>query len=106
MKQDQNYFDFHLLVCTNERGKGREDCFSKGAPELIEELKPWVKEEMKRLGKDGRARVNKTGCLGRCDEGIACVAYPGGEWFTEVRPKEKDIERMKEWIREQLKKLP
>lgn len=106
MKQDREFFDFHLLICTNERKTGREDCCSKGSPALIEALKPWVNEELRRLGKSGRARVNRSGCLGRCEEGIACVAYPSGEWLTEVRTEPDEIERIKDWIREQIKKLP
>lgn len=104
MKQDHDYFDFHLLICTNERKSG-DDCGSRGSQELIEELKPWLKDELKKMGKEGKARINKSGCLGRCSEGIACVAYPSGEWMTEVRNKSKDIEELKEWIRGQLKNL-
>lgn len=100
MKQDQDYFDFHLLICTNERVVG-ENCCSKGAQKLVEELKPWLKSELHKLGKDGKGRINKSGCLGRCGEGIACVAYPTGEWLTDV--KVGDVEKLKDWIRSKIK---
>jgi (2Fe-2S) ferredoxin len=96
MKQDQDYFDFHLLICTNERATG-DNCCAKGAGKLIEELKPWLKDELQKAGKTGKGRINKSGCLGRCSEGIACVAYPSGEWFTDV--KVDDVEKLKDWIR-------
>lgn len=25
-------------------------------------------------------RINKSGCLGKCEEGPACVVYPEGNW--------------------------
>ena len=102
MKQDQVYFDFHLLICTNERATG-ESCGQKGAQKLVEELKPWLKAELHKLGKDGRGRINKSGCLGRCGEGITCVAYPTGEWLTDV--KVDDIDKLKTWIRSKIQSL-
>lgn len=102
MKQDQKFFDFHLLICTNKRAVG-EDCLSKGSEKLIEELKPWLKSELKKIGKEDRGRINKSGCLGRCGEGIACVAYPSGEWFTDV--KTEDVEKLKDWIRGKINEI-
>lgn len=103
MKSDEGYFDFHLMICTNERKLG-EDCLSKKSPELIEELKPWLKTELKKINREGRARINRSGCLGRCGEGIACVAYPSGEWLTDVRLD--DLEKIKAWILERIQKIP
>jgi (2Fe-2S) ferredoxin len=104
MKLDHDYFEFHMLICTNERKVG-ENCFAKGAPKLIEELKPWLKAELEKRNKAGTtkitsARINKSGCLGRCGEGIACVAYPKGEWLTDVNVEE--VEKIKAWILERI----
>ena len=27
-------------------------------------------------------RVQKAGCLGQCEQGISCVVYPEGVWYT------------------------
>jgi (2Fe-2S) ferredoxin len=32
----------------------------------------------------GKVRVNKAGCLDRCDEGPCLVVYPEGTWYTYV----------------------
>jgi (2Fe-2S) ferredoxin len=26
--------------------------------------------------------VNKAGCLDRCEQGVSCVIYPDGIWYT------------------------
>ena len=26
--------------------------------------------------------MNKAGCLGSCEKGVACVIYPEGTWYT------------------------
>ncbi len=30
----------------------------------------------------GNIRVQKAGCLGQCENGISCVVYPEGVWYT------------------------
>ena len=32
----------------------------------------------------GNVRMNKSGCLDRCDEGPILVVYPDGVWYTYV----------------------
>ena len=97
MKKDQDYFDLHVLVCTNEKKRG-EGCGDKGSQELVDQLKSWSKEN----GLKGKVRINKSGCLGRCEAGIVCVAYPEAEWLTEVTLK--DREEVEAWILELAKK--
>jgi predicted metal-binding protein len=65
----------HLFVCTHTRENG-ESCGAKGSSGLVDRLKArfkgrYAKNEM---------RVNRSGCLGKCEQGIACVLYPEGEW--------------------------
>jgi (2Fe-2S) ferredoxin len=83
MKQDQNFYDFHFFVCTNQKENGK-DCASKGSAELFSKLKDWSRNLKPEDLKGKKIRVNKAGCLNRCAEGIACVAYPKAEWIVEV----------------------
>ncbi|TRY21597.1 ferredoxin, partial [Geobacillus sp. LEMMJ02] len=32
----------------------------------------------------GKVRINKAGCLDRCEEGPVMVVYPEGTWYTYV----------------------
>ncbi len=91
MKTDQNSYDLHVLVCTNEKSKG-ESCGPKGGQALLDHLKSWLKSSEQK----GKVRINKSGCLGRCESGIACVAYPKGEWIIEATPE--DAVAIQEWI--------
>jgi len=36
------------------------------------------------LNGQGKIRMNKAGCLDRCDEGPVMVVYPEGVWYTYV----------------------
>lgn len=39
---------------------------------------------------EGKIRVNKAGCLDRCEEGPVCVVYPEGTWYTYVDETDVD----------------
>lgn len=78
---DGRNLEAHVFVCTNKKEKG-ECCAAKGAIELREELKKLCQDESK--GWHGRVRVNASGCLGRCSEGIAAVVYPQAIWHTKL----------------------
>lgn len=91
MKKDEKTYDLHVLVCTNVKEKG-QSCGPKGAFDLMKNIKSWSKD----AGLPGKIRVNQSGCLGRCEAGIACVAYPNGSWITEATPA--DEASIKEWI--------
>ena len=45
-----------------------------------------AKERVKALGLSGpgKVRINKAGCLDRCDEGPCIVVYPEAVWYTYV----------------------
>ncbi len=88
--------DFHFLICTNSKESGK-DCSSKGAMQILEELKAWSKTQS--FGK--KIRINKSGCLGRCEEGVAAVAYPSAEWI--VNATTSDLEAMKQFILDRTK---
>ena len=38
----------------------------------------------------GKVRVNKAGCLDRCEEGPVCVVYPEGVWYTYIDEEDVD----------------
>ncbi len=69
----------HLFVCTNLREKG-ESCGAKGSQELRDRVKKICKEK----GLKGQVRINSSGCLDHCKEGIAAVLYPEGQWFVHL----------------------
>ena len=92
MKKDKEGYDLHILVCTNEKKHGG-GCGPKGGQEIVDELKDWSKSGAL-SGK--KVRINKSGCLGRCDEGIVCVAYANNEWVVEAKPS--DVPEIEAWI--------
>lgn len=72
------YYERHIFVCENVREAGpRESCGPKGSGELRDYLKSSVKKSCP----GRRIRVNKAGCLDRCEEGPTVVVYPEGRWF-------------------------
>ena len=44
------------------------------------------------LNGPGKVRINKAGCLDRCDEGPVLVIYPEAVWYTYV--DEHDIDEI------------
>lgn len=76
----------HLFVCTNEK-KG-ESCGAKGGAKLRARVKDLSKEHP---DWKGQVRINSSGCLGRCEEGIVAVLYPQGRWFSELDAKDEDV---------------
>ncbi|MGN6703553.1 MAG: (2Fe-2S) ferredoxin domain-containing protein, partial [Burkholderiaceae bacterium] len=51
-----------------------------------------AKKRLKKLDLNGRGkiRVNKAGCLDRCEEGPVLVVYPEGTWYTYVDNEDID----------------
>ncbi|MEW6056294.1 MAG: (2Fe-2S) ferredoxin domain-containing protein [Bdellovibrionota bacterium] len=78
---DDLQLDAHLFICTNKKEKG-ECCALKGSEALRDELKKRSKDPSR--GWAGKVRVNASGCLGHCKEGITAVLYPEGKWFTHL----------------------
>lgn len=76
------YYERHIFFCVNRRDDGRPCC----AQHHADALHAHAKERVKALGLSGRGkvRVNKAGCLDRCDEGPVAVVYPEGVWYTLV----------------------
>lgn len=82
-----HYYQHHVFICENQREAGhpRSCCVEKGSSELLSYLKSRVKE-LKLNGK-GKIRINKAGCLDRCELGPVLVIYPEECWY---RPQNKN----------------
>ena len=77
-----SYYKRHVFFCLNQRDPPEKCCADAGAAELQKYAKDRVKAAGI-AGKDG-VRVNKAGCLDRCEEGPCVVVYPEGVWYTYV----------------------
>ena len=76
------YFKHHVFFCLNQRDPPEKCCADAGAVELQKYAKDRVKA--RGLAGKGGVRVNKSGCLDRCEEGPCVVVYPEGVWYTSV----------------------
>lgn len=88
------YYLKHLFVCVNRRNNSRS-CAGGGA----EHMQEYVKRQAKQveLPESDRIRINKSGCLGRCEHGPIAVVYPDGIWYR-YRTKEDLDEILSEHI--------
>lgn len=75
----------HVFICTNGADKEGK-CGHKGAEHLRSEVKAACA-----MKNDKTLRVNASGCLGKCESGIAAVIYPQGKWLTELKSTDKEI---------------
>lgn len=83
-----SFYQHHVLVCCNQRAPGEDCCNNHGASELM----GYMKDRVKALGLagEGQVRVNKAGCLGRCDDGPLMVVYPQETWYTFIDREDID----------------
>ena len=75
-----HHYDIHVFCCINERAPGhpRGSCSARGS----QALQAYMKAQGKALGLGSRVRINKSGCLERCELGPTMVIYPEGVWYT------------------------
>ncbi|MFD1558913.1 ferredoxin [Paraburkholderia silviterrae] len=87
-----SFYQHHVFFCLNQRepGADRPSCANCNAQAMQEYAKKRVKELG--LAGPGKVRINKAGCLDRCEEGPTVVVYPEGTWYTYV--DESDIEEI------------
>jgi len=85
---DQPYYQHHVFVCINQREDGRTCCHDRGSAGIQE----YAKKRLKALDMNGhgKVRMNKSGCLDRCEEGPVMVIYPEGVWYTFVDQQDVD----------------
>jgi (2Fe-2S) ferredoxin len=77
-----SYYQRHVFFCCNKRDPPEKCCVDAGALDMQKHAKERVKA-MGLAGK-GRVRINKAGCLDRCEEGPCLVVYPDAVWYTYV----------------------
>lgn len=83
------YYERHIFFCENQRDEADRACCARhGASDLRDYCKSQVKA--KGLSGAGKVRVNKAGCLDRCEEGPCVVVYPEGTWYTYVDKSDID----------------
>ena len=82
-----SYFKHHVFFCLNERpaDEPRGDCLRHGALDGWAHTKQAV-GELKLKG----VRINKAGCLDRCEHGPVCVVYPDNVWYSYVDASDLD----------------
>ncbi len=85
-----SHYERHIFFCLNQRDDGRDCCAAHDA----ERLQAHAKARVKALGLSGagKVRVNKAGCLDRCEHGPVAVVYPDAVWYTFV--DEQDIDEI------------
>ncbi len=90
-----SYFDKHVFICTNQREAGEPCCNNLGGSDMF----AYAKDRIGALKKNGPGaiRINKAGCLGRCDQGPVMVVYPEETWYSFI-----DNEDLEEIIQEHL----
>jgi (2Fe-2S) ferredoxin len=69
-KQNKSTLKAHCFICTR----------CEGGQELRDSAKSLAKEQFP----DMSVRINASGCLAMCDDGIASIYYPGGISITEL----------------------
>ena len=90
-----SYFKHHVFFCCNQRAEGEGCCNNLGATAA----QTYAKDRIGQLGLKGKGniRINKAGCLGRCDQGPVMVIYPEETWYSFI-----DKEDVEEIIQEHL----
>ena len=77
-----SYYKHHVFFCLNQRDPPEKCCSNVGAADM----QAYAKSRIKALGLSGKGsiRINKSGCLDRCEEGPVLVVYPDEVWYTYV----------------------
>jgi (2Fe-2S) ferredoxin len=85
-----SYYRYHLFVCSNQRVDGSPCCGDFQANASRE----YLKQRCKDLGihQPGGVRINKAGCMGRCQEGPVMAVYPEAVWYTYI--DQEDLEEI------------
>lgn len=80
-----SYFKHHVFFCCNQRAEGETCCNNHGASDMLQ----YAKDKAKTMGLSN-IRLNKAGCLGRCDQGPVMVVYPEAVWYTYIDQSDVD----------------
>jgi (2Fe-2S) ferredoxin len=82
------YYRHHIFFCLNQRTSGEASCGDHNPQASFDHCKKRVKAEG--LAGPGGVRVNKAGCMDRCQGGPIAVVYPEGVWYTYVDQSDID----------------
>lgn len=85
-----HYYQRHIFFCCNQRGADAiRPCCNDGGGEA---MRAHAKARVKELGLDGPGgvRVNRAGCMDRCEEGPVAVVYPEGVWYRYATREDVD----------------
>ena len=74
------YYNKHVFICSNLKSPDKPCCGKAESGSIFTYLKTQLKSQD--LHGQGKIRVSKSGCLGRCDLGPCIVIYPEGIWYT------------------------
>ncbi len=77
-----SFYERHVFFCCNQRDAPEKCCNEFGAADM----QKYAKDRIKALGLNGhgKVRINKAGCMDRCEEGPVLVVYPEAVWYTYV----------------------
>lgn len=83
-----SFYKYHVFFCLNERPEGETCCHRFGAAQM----QAYAKDRIRALGMagPGAIRINRAGCLGRCDEGPLLVIYPDNIWYRYIDQEDID----------------
>ncbi|MCX7946255.1 MAG: NAD(P)H-dependent oxidoreductase subunit E [Hydrogenophilus sp.] len=75
-----SYYLRHVFFCCNQRPDGETCCAQRGAEAAM--LR--ARDQLASLAPEliGKIRINRAGCLGRCDRGPLLVVYPDAIWYS------------------------
>ena len=97
MKNEEMKSLVEIFICNHNRDD-EESCAARGSKDLTDKVKKWTKEN---YGKE--VKVFRSGCLGKCSEGIAVACYPEKKMFLDV--DKDDDKKLKNYIEETYKKV-
>lgn len=85
MKSKNKTLKTQLFICTNTSG-----CAYLGGQNLRDSIKSKLIQKMGVEAYQKNIRVNNSGCLGDCSEGIAGCLQPQNLFWTELKPTDAD----------------
>ena len=74
----------HVFVCENNRNTSSE----KSCGNVGSKLRILLKNEIITRNLNDKIRINRSGCLGKCNLGPCFVIYPDAKWFFDVKSEE------------------
>lgn len=82
-------FKLHAFICTTCQHRDQNGRLSdpEQTMEMRGRIKKWASEK---FGKD-KVRINSSGCLGMCENGIACAIYPHNVWLTDLSHNDDQV---------------